>query len=1272
MNNEPAIQTEGGAVVQGPVHLQDGDFVGRDKIIHQLTQFVQQIQATSPSEEAAKAHALALQQLAESVRGYVERIGTTAADQEDAIQGGPYRGLLHYTIRDAEIFYGRDQAIATLCQHLQRNPLTVLQSESGAGKSSLLRAGLAHALLTDGSLPIVLRPHNRSPKLQIQQTLLPDFAATPTWRDTTLRYFLHQVVHTLGPNATLYILLDQFEEFFTLDLSEEERQQFITELAECLEDDTLRVKWLLALRSEYFGRLATFRPQIEPFHNDYRLERLRRENVLEVINRPVQLIGVAYEAALQEQLLQALSSADGQWFAPAQIQLICTSLYEAFLAEQTAAPAAPKVITLALYEREGGVHGILGNHLQRVLNRRFAQEDERDLARQILIALVTPTQERERLTYTQLADRVLPKSQIPEKLPTSLHELQQSRLLTVEKEDYAPTAYYELAHDLLVNEIQIDPEIEMQKVAQELLDRESEAHGRFQTLLRVDKFNLIKTQEHHLHVNEDAQHLLVASEAAIHAEVREKENRIRLLIGASLLAVVLAVAATLFGLQANAREAESRSQSLAARSILMLEQDAEESLRLALEASEIKHTVAAEEALRQSLHEYRVVRQVTHGVTTSIKSSFNNDRTLVAIAGQSGKIEVRVPQSGELRQSFKHDAAITHLQFFPTSDQWLLAANRKGETIIHNVITGATEFVDQSPFPGETTAIAVSPNEVYLALGQIASQSMRILDLQQNKQVGQLEGLIPYKLIFSDISNYHYLVAGGADGKLHLMDLAQGIVGPWQGHENWIMDVVFHPTLPLFASGGQDKLIRVWGLPTSGITTEYLADIRDDPAELMRFEFDEINGTITALAFNHDGSCLAAAGEDGSVALWYVAEQPHLWLKPGQHVLSLHGHTKLTHGLAFGVADDTAAAAPTEACGKKLYTSSDDGTIRQWNIGVTQEIQTLTAHAEPVEQVTFSPDGRFLATASDDGTARIFAASAEHQFSPHHTITHAARVDDIAFSHDGNHVVTASRDGDATVVAMADPLSERRFSHPGRRYSASFTPDGSSIVTVGDQAATVGKGEPPTGSPGNISLWNIETQEQISQKIHDDQIYHIVPRLNGSNSNGMQFVTASRDGTAKVMTLTAAHFVESTVFPHSGEAAVGDAIVGQRDSKRLFTATFMGEVLVWSLKDGAQLDAIQAHRGPIYGLATGVAPNKRPLLATASGDGVVRLWDEETLDPISTLPGHLDGVNSVSFHPAAPLVATASDDGTVRIYTLALETLQELARQRLAEAHSTE
>ena len=339
---------------QGDITI-GGDVVGRDKILNNI-QYIQQ-RALTAAEEASGERALEMQVLAQGVSAYATRLQAVASERSDTEGGSPYKGLLSYRLSDAEIFFGRSQAIAAVLKRLEREAFAVLHSESGAGKSSLLQAGISPRLIGAAHLPLFLRPYNSNPAYIVKRAFVADLGQTPWLATAPLREYLRLVGDVLGPQTTLYIILDQAEELFT-QLDSDGRAEFVAELAECLNDDSLNVRWLLSMRTEFFGNLANFRPHVQnPFENDFRLNRLTREEAHEVITEPVKQHNISFDAGLGEAILDDLGKGE---VSPPEIQLVCSALYDDLKPGQT-------IITRARYDALGGAPSILRSHLDRVL-----------------------------------------------------------------------------------------------------------------------------------------------------------------------------------------------------------------------------------------------------------------------------------------------------------------------------------------------------------------------------------------------------------------------------------------------------------------------------------------------------------------------------------------------------------------------------------------------------------------------------------------------------------------------------------------------------------------------------------------------------------------------------------------------------------------------------------------------------------------------------------------------------------------------------------------
>jgi hypothetical protein len=494
-----AIEVGDLSAISGTVNIAAGNIVQHINTIHE--------RALSAAENAQQARELELQALANGVSQLAKRLINLAEDTQDALESGPYRGLLEYRLSDAEIFVGRSQAIRELMARLPRGRLIILHSESGAGKTSLLQAGIAPRLIALGNLPLYLRPYDVNPVEVIKKAFLPDLSQTPELQAASLRDFLYKVNDVMGKESVLYIFLDQFEEVFTR-LDDEARDNFVRQLAECLDDETLRVRWVFALRTEYFGNLANFRPRIRnPFEHDYRLNRMTRAEAAEVITEPVKSFNVHYELELVDAILNDLG---GQEIAPPQIQLVCSALFDKL-------KPGERTISLAMYEGEERAAGILRSHLQNVLSRQIS-EDHRKAARRLLESLITSEQQRLVRSQKDLTDELSLQGVTPQTLDTILSQLTESRVLRINESEAGVT--YELAHDYLLQNIRLDPEVQARKAAQELLEQELRANRTHHTTLTIDRLRVIEQYKDEMNLTPEAQQLLVASRKKVNRQTR--------------------------------------------------------------------------------------------------------------------------------------------------------------------------------------------------------------------------------------------------------------------------------------------------------------------------------------------------------------------------------------------------------------------------------------------------------------------------------------------------------------------------------------------------------------------------------------------------------------------------------------------------------------------------------------------------------------------------------------------------------------------------------
>jgi hypothetical protein len=461
----------------GKIFNRDGNVIIANRDVTQNITNIHQ-RALSAIEEAELARNSENKLLAEGIERYSIRLQGQADASKNLTT--PYRGLLSYRVADSETFFGRGEAITQLLETLERGKLAILHAETGAGKTSLLEAGIVPHILIEKHLPVILRPYDISPAQALKELFLSDPSQTPFLAAAPLRDLLFKVIQILGTEIRLFIIVDQFEEFFDR-VPDEERKKFINELGKCLDDASLNVHWLFALRGEAFTKLSDFRPRIRsPFDNEYALKKLTRTEAELIITAPAQKFNLTFEEELVPRLLDDLGK---DQIAPPQLQIVCSALVKSL-------PKGQTVFTNARYQQAGTVKGILVEYLSRVIDQY--KPEERVIVRRVLEALVSSVPKRVLRPYSDLSN-YLEKFGIPrQELNSILTKLTEDRLLRVSETDSGLN--YELIHDYLLEEIQLDLEIKKRKQAEELLEQAFQNWSSDKILMGKDTLNKIELQ----------------------------------------------------------------------------------------------------------------------------------------------------------------------------------------------------------------------------------------------------------------------------------------------------------------------------------------------------------------------------------------------------------------------------------------------------------------------------------------------------------------------------------------------------------------------------------------------------------------------------------------------------------------------------------------------------------------------------------------------------------------------------------------------------------
>ena len=395
---------------------------------------------------------------------------------------------------------------------------------------------------------------------------------------------------------------------------------------------------------------------------------------------------------------------------------------------------------------------------------------------------------------------------------------------------------------------------------------------------------------------------------------------------------------------------------------------------------------------------------------------------------------------------------------------------------------------------------------------------------------------------------------------------------------------------------------------------------------------------VLSAAYSPNGEQLATIGDDGTVIIWDALT--------GIESLRLAG-TTIPSDL---VTEQRIAYSPD---GKRLA-ACDGNQLKVYDPASGELLRTLSGHEQDVISVTFSTDGKYIATGSSDTTVRIWDARSGNLL---HTLEgHSAEVGGLAFSPEGTLLLSSSEDG--TLIIWNVETGELLRSVPEFAvYRVSFSPE-----CVGTPEATVA--DPPQG---------VERcgKRVAAATIHGLQVWNYTPdSAELITFEESQAILTIPDGSYGIFSPDGKYLAAVSFGISSGNAIkVWDAATGQElltlightdwimglvfspDGKQLASTSLDGTVRIWSLSPGEEIIAVS---GPGAGYGTRVVynPNGQEF-ATNGGDGTATIWIVETGTPRLTLTGHAAEVMSMAFSPDGTRFGTGSLDATAIIWDAA-------------------
>ncbi|HTZ27757.1 MAG TPA: hypothetical protein VMC83_27410 [Streptosporangiaceae bacterium] len=1025
----------------------------------------------------------------------------------------PYRGLSTFEERDAAFFFGRDaaatQVLARMSRQIGGAGLLVVSGVSGAGKSSLLRAGVLPRLRGIGLAsmrsaacwPCLLFTPAQAPleELAVQvaglagadaAAVLRSLCADPAGFALTARQAALARRGTLArdtedPGAEpwrLLLVVDQFEQLFTRCPDEEQRRAFITALHAAA---TVRhgprhepaALIVLGVRADFEARCADY-PQLAGAVQDRYLVTAMTERQLRLaITEPAKRAGSSVDEDLTEVLLREVRSRHPVASSVGVLPLLSHALDQAWRSR------IGDSLTPADYERTGGVEGAVADSAQRAYDRLTPAQQA--AARQVFTRLTACSD------GVDTADRAARAELIEGKDTAGVRDVEAVlEAFAAERLLVLAAGTVEISHEILLTAW---PQLRDVWLAETHADRivrtrldgvavDWARHSRDPSYLYSGSLLLTANEtaariEHdparHPPIGRTERDFLRASNHAHRSRTRRREALIAFL---AVMVIVLASAAVVaFRAQRNAVHQlnASVSDQLAIESQTSGDTDPVLAKLLSVAAWRIGPSQEARFAMLTAAALPGI--GVLTGDTNSVYSvDFSPGGKILASASADGTIRLwNVTTGRQFGEPLTGGTGEVNSVAFSPNGRVLASGSDDRAIRLWNVATGREIGKPLTGGTGPINSVAFSPNGKTLASGS-ADHTIRFWDTATGAEIGApLTGGTKAVNSVAFSPNGQTLASGGSDYTVRLWDVATGrqIGAALTGHTGLVNSVAFSHNGALLASGSNDDTVRLWAVPRS------------------RQVGGTLTGAVKSVAFSPNGKVLAGGSADHTIRLWNVATRTEIG-KP------LTGGTGPINSVAFSpngkivaggsadhtirlwnVATDTETGKPLTGDtgpinsvafspnGKTLASGSTDHTIRLWNVATRTEIgKPLTGDTYAVVTVGFSHNGTILASGSDDYTVRLWNVATGRQIgSPLTGDTEA--VDSVAFSPSSQIVASGGADGS---IRLWDVATELEFGTPftgetGPVGSVAFSPDGETLADG--------------SSNGTIRLWNLAYAE---------------------------------------------------------------------------------------------------------------------------------------------------------------------------------------------------